>query len=139
MKGSWTYRPARMHDAPVLKAIRVAAGWGEGDVEPWLQESAAGRRVFWVAEAESRVIGMVGLKLSDPDPDVANGTDRVEIAFLAVAPEARGQGLARRLTELMERKGQELGYSVISLNTNVVNATAIHLYESMGYVEFKRG
>src|SRR5690349_17778724 len=86
----WTFRHAREDDAATLRAIRVQAGWGEQDVERWLRESSAGTRVFWVAERDSEVVGMVGLKFRDFDQDVANGSDRMEIAFLAVAPHERG-------------------------------------------------
>ena len=52
-----------------------------------------------------------------------------------IAPEARGQGLARRLLGALEEKARSLGYRVVKLETNQALTEAQHLYHSSGYEE----
>jgi GNAT superfamily N-acetyltransferase len=52
-----------------------------------------------------------------------------------VAPQARGQGVARALLGALEAAARELGYAVARLDTGPDQPHARALYESSGYVE----
>lgn len=56
-----------------------------------------------------------------------------EIKRMYVAPEARGQGLARRLLFALEDAARGLGYEVCRLDTGPKQGHAQRLYEAEGY------
>jgi len=56
-----------------------------------------------------------------------------EIKRMYVAPEARGQGLARILLRALEDAARGLGYAVARLDTGERQPDAQRLYESEGY------
>jgi len=53
-----------------------------------------------------------------------------------IAPYARGFGLARMLVEKLEERAASLGHRVINLDVRETQATAIALFESLGYVHW---
>jgi ribosomal protein S18 acetylase RimI-like enzyme len=53
-----------------------------------------------------------------------------------IAPYARGFGLARRMVEKVEERAAALGHRVINLDVRETQATAIALFESLGYVHW---
>lgn len=59
--------------------------------------------------------------------------EALEIAKLAVAPEFRGQGLARRLVSRCIAHAREQGARRITLLSNSQLQAAIRLYESVGF------
>jgi GNAT superfamily N-acetyltransferase len=58
-----------------------------------------------------------------------------EIKKMFVAPEARGQGVARVLLQALEDLARERGYAVVRLDTGPRQPHAQRLYESEGYAE----
>jgi GNAT superfamily N-acetyltransferase len=60
-----------------------------------------------------------------------------ELKRMYVVPEARGQGVARRLLEALEDRARQLGYAVARLDTGPRQPGARHLYESAGYREIE--
>jgi len=52
-----------------------------------------------------------------------------------IAPNVRGQGLAKRLLRALEDKAGELGYRFVRLETNKALGEAQQLYRSSGYTE----
>ena len=56
-----------------------------------------------------------------------------EIKRVFVRPEARGQGLARRLMNALEAKAIEYGARTFLLETGPLQAEALFLYERLGY------
>jgi GNAT superfamily N-acetyltransferase len=60
-----------------------------------------------------------------------------EIKKMYVAPDARGQGVARELLYALEDAARELGYTVARLDTGPRQPGARHLYESEGYVQIE--
>lgn len=59
--------------------------------------------------------------------------DELHVLNVAVAPEARRGGVARRLLDVVEAGGREQGARVALLEVRVSNAAAIALYRSLGY------
>jgi len=57
---------------------------------------------------------------------------------VAVAPEAQGRGLGRRLLAFADAEARRRGQRAIRLYTNVKMVGNIALYESLGYVETHR-
>ena len=53
-----------------------------------------------------------------------------------IAPYARGQGLAKLLTERVEASARTLGYQVLNLDVRETQEAAIALYESLGYIRW---
>lgn len=82
---------------------------------------------FVVGELDGRPVCCGGLKRL---PDGA-----CEIKKMYVAPEARGQGVARALLQHLEREARRLGYETARLDTGPRQASAQGLYRSEGYAE----
>lgn len=62
-----------------------------------------------------------------------DGPGELELAKLTVAPEFRGQGIARRLVERCIEYGREHGVTRLILVSNSRLQAALRLYESMGF------
>jgi GNAT superfamily N-acetyltransferase len=58
---------------------------------------------------------------------------------VAVAPDARGLGLGRRLIEFAEDAARAAGFKAIRLYTHVMMTENVTLYGRAGYVETHRG
>jgi ribosomal protein S18 acetylase RimI-like enzyme len=63
--------------------------------------------------------------------------DEFRIETLAVAAEARGQGIGTRLLNEAERHAREHGYAVLSLDVVDTNLRARQLYERLGFREIR--
>jgi ribosomal protein S18 acetylase RimI-like enzyme len=86
-----------------------------------------------VAEDEShRLLGCV---FSASRTDYFTGERHGHVEVLALAPEAEGQGLARRLMDAAEAWAKGLGYRLMTLNVFATNVRARGLYDRLGYGE----
>jgi ribosomal protein S18 acetylase RimI-like enzyme len=87
-----------------------------------------------VAEQAGRLIGTV---MFYPDGSLsAQGSwpaDSAGVLRLAVIPEARGIGLARRLTDECIRRAREAGIKTVALHTTDWMPVAKAMYERMGF------
>ncbi len=110
---------ARLLAAAFAELVARYGPRGRSDVLP-------GAR-YLVAVVEGEAAGCVALQPLPEDP--ATG----EVKRMYVAPEARGQGLARRLLEDLESLARELGYRRLRLATGKQAGPAVALYESSGY------
>ena len=144
-------RPYRPNDADDLRRLTVDSFAGvtlEQNVEDALgvlngrdwrwrkarhvdEDVAANPAGVFVAEAGGRVVGYVSTRV---DREAGKG----RIPNLAVAEEARNQGLGRRLIEhaLDYFRAEGLEYAVIE--TMAQNAIGHHLYTACGFVEVAR-
>ncbi len=59
--------------------------------------------------------------------------DHLLLDNVAVAPEAQGQGLGRRLVEAAEEVAKTLGYGTVRLYTHETMVENIGLYEHLGF------
>jgi ribosomal protein S18 acetylase RimI-like enzyme len=82
-----------------------------------------------VAEQDGVVRGILVLIPQD---------DAMLIDNVAVAPDAQGSGLGRRMLEFAERATVEAGYGAIKLYTNEAMTENIALYKRIGYAETHR-
>jgi ribosomal protein S18 acetylase RimI-like enzyme len=125
--------------AEVLRAA-IYAGASISFITPFSLDEA---RVFWDAKAKQvrsggrrvinaldgdRIVGTVQLDLDTPP----NQQHRAEIAKLLVHPDARRQGIARKLMVAIEDAAHAAGRTLVTLDT-ATGGPAELLYRSMGY------
>ena len=94
----------------------------------WL---TTGQARGWIAEREGLPVGGALLELKEalPSPLTAQRV-RGYLFNVFVAPEARGQGLARKLTEAALEASRSLGLEMVELHAS---KDAEALYRSMGF------
>nr|WP_319552275.1 GNAT family N-acetyltransferase [uncultured Vibrio sp.] len=90
----------------------------------------AGSRKIFLAYDNGSVIGAVQLSLCSK----ANGSHRGEVEKLMVKTSARGQGVSKKLMSLMESSAEEIGLSLLVLDTRLGDI-ASSLYRAIGYNE----
>ena len=88
-----------------------------------------------IAEVDKEIVGSVLLFLSS---EAAYGRPELGIhspiiRLLAVSPNARGLGLATLLIQEAARRSLELGASTLNLHTSDMMASAVKLYEKLGF------
>jgi putative acetyltransferase len=84
---------------------------------------------FFVARILGRAVGCGGFTLG------ADGY--AELKRIFVKPEARGQGVGRKILEAIEAHARRIGVCTMQLETGIKSAEAIGLYIGLGYE--KRG
>ncbi|MGB3632718.1 MAG: GNAT family N-acetyltransferase [Rubrobacteraceae bacterium] len=85
-----------------------------------------------VAEGEEGILGVMSFWVK---PDLAHGDLVVEIPMLAVAEEARRQGVGKLLIQKAQEVASEHGASLIELIATPGNTSAREFYRSLGFVE----
>lgn len=85
-----------------------------------------------VAEGEESLVGVVSFWIK---PDLAHGDTVVEIPMLAVAEEARRQGVGKLLIQKVQKLASEHEASLIELIATPDNTDAREFYRSLGFVE----
>lgn len=133
---SQTLSPALPADAPAVAALVEAAyapyiariGTEPG---PMLDdyEAVIARHTVRVARAGGVIVGLVVLIEADGGILLDN---------IAVAPEAQGQGIGRRLMEFAETEAARRGYARLDLYTHEMMTENIGIYRRRGYVETDR-
>ena len=84
---------------------------------------------FLIAWSDTLPVACVCLHTLDP----ALGANVGEVKRLWVAPDARGQGLARRMMTAIEDQARTFGYTRLQLDTNAHLPEAIALYTKTGW------
>lgn len=97
--------------------------------DPWSANSIASElenplSLWLVAECGVRLIGYVGSQSVFEEADMMN---------LAVAPDARRQGVAEALISALSEQLVQNGVEVLTLEVRQSNAPAIALYEKLGF------
>ena len=82
---------------------------------------------FFVAQAGATLIGMFGLE--------AAGEGAMELRRMYVDPDARRQGIARRMLAFAEDEARRLGAREMVLSTSEIQKEALALYGNAGYRE----
>ena len=87
-----------------------------------------GGQIFLAISADSQVLGCCALK---PHPEA----DCYELAKMAVAPEAQGKGIGRKLGEALLDYAKSHGVKRIFLEGNTRLEASIALYRKLGFRE----
>ena len=89
-----------------------------------------------VAELDGKVVGSAALYAPDSAAygSLASASAWPEVRLVAVAPLARGRGVARALVDECVRRARAAGASVLGLHTSRSMRAAMKLYERMGFV-----
>ena len=105
-----------------LDQISFSLPWPERSFRFEVTENTASR--CWVAEVDSRVIGIVVAWLL---------VDEVHIATIATHPDFRRQGIARRLLSHTLSHAMDEGASSSFLEVRASNLAAQEMYRQFGY------
>ena len=89
---------------------------------------------IYAANVGNRYVGWISL-IYMPKVGKWNGNGHVYVDELWVAPNYRGQGVAKALMKKADELKTELSAAAIRLYVNVNNPIAKKLYESCGYLE----
>lgn len=120
-------RPARPADAPdVSRLLRLAFGFDEPRAAEYLAH-AADETVFILPDDQDRALACAAL-LGTAHSFRGAAVPAASIAHLAIAPEARGTGLARPLVEALCDQAQARGAAMVSLF-----ASARPVYRTCGF------
>ena len=95
--------------------------WSEAAIAPELENPLS---LWLVAEQDDTLLGYIGSQSVPPEADMMN---------LAVAPEARRQGIAEALVHALEAALREKGTESLTLEVRVSNLPARTLYEKLGF------
>jgi [ribosomal protein S18]-alanine N-acetyltransferase len=124
-------RRAHAEDLPSIVRIENSSfdhdAWDRGLFLDYL--ARPDRSVFLVAAIDHRVVGYAL---------AFDSRTRAEVHSIAVAPAARGRGVAvallRRIIGLLRRRG----FATVSLNVRLDNKAAIGLYRKLGFERVRR-
>ena len=87
-------------------------------------------RILLVVEQEGRILGMAQLARSG----AMNAEHRAEVQRVAVADNARGNGIGRQLMAAVEETARQFGLTLLWLTTHEGSA-ACTFYEALGYTK----
>ncbi len=130
------FRPMGAADAEAAATLDATCFAGEHH-EPWsaklfldeLSAEAPAPRSWWVAHDDGELLGIAGGMVVEHD---------VQILDVAVSPEHRREGIARKLLAHVSYDAQMLGCTTASLEVEAENEGAIALYRSLGFDEAGR-
>lgn len=80
--------------------------------------------LYLVVKVQSVIVGYCGLLQSFEEADITN---------VAVHPEWRGRGIAYQMLQTLMEQGKTRGIERYTLEVRVSNASAIHVYEKLGF------
>lgn len=129
-------RPMGAADAEAAAALERACYLGAAHT-PWtaaqflseFSADAAVPRSWWVAHDDGELVGIAGGMVVEHD---------IEILDVAVAPDRRRAGIARKLLAHVSYDAQMLGCTTASLEVEDGNDAARALYEGLGFTEAGR-
>ncbi len=136
---SITLRPIQPRDnaplATLIRAILASVGlnrpgtvYSDPTTDHLYELFQRPRSTYFVAEQAGRVLGGAGIYHTDGLP-----ADTVELARVYLVPEARGQGLGRRLIETCLEAAARADFRYVYLETGPELVTALPLYEQLGF------
>ena len=140
-------REARPEERPAIAALTMEA-YGEYattmERESWTMLEGALRQSLaddhgvtrLVVEIDGEIVGSAALYEPGVDAygSLASRAAWPEVRLVAVAPSARGRGIAGALVRECVRRAKGAGASQLGLHTSRSMAAAMRLYERMGFV-----
>ena len=143
---AYVVRDARPADRDAIRDLTLSAYSEYAQVmEPdsWAGLSAAVQAALSSSDPMERIVAdddgtLIGSVLLYPASaraygDLASAANDPELRLLAVAPEARGRGVGRALVDECVRRARLAGAAALGLHTSKSMATAMQLYERMGF------
>jgi ribosomal protein S18 acetylase RimI-like enzyme len=131
---------ARDHDAAEAVARRAFAEYERAYPEwtPLLREGnpmtkIAGEGELLVAERDGRIVGCVGYIPPGRSRNPVFDKEWAALRFMAVDPDARGQGVSRALAHECVRRAKRDGADHLALFTSPAMQIAIAMYKRMGF------
>jgi [ribosomal protein S18]-alanine N-acetyltransferase len=125
-------RQAEMSDAPAIAALHAMSfdrPWGLMEFERLLAEENIASHVAAGGSARADAEGFVLSRIA---------TDEAEILSIAVAPERRGEGVARRLLDAHREVLVLSRVRTLFLEVEDTNDPALALYRRQGFQEVSR-
>ncbi|MCS0655963.1 GNAT family N-acetyltransferase [Cytobacillus firmus] len=89
------------------------------------------------AEGALFLAGLIDNELVCTGAITNDGNGECRLQRMSVKKEFRGQGIARMMVRKLEDHAKEAGYKKVVLETNIAWDSAVNLYKSCGYKEFK--
>lgn len=111
-------------------SIGFLPGLSEEEAAAYWESVCSENTLLILAKQDDQIAGTIQLHLTTKP----NGLHRVEIAKLMVSPSFRRKGIARLLMEHAENTAQDLGKTLIVLDTREGDPSNL-LYRSLGYIE----
>lgn len=118
--------PADVPQIAALERLCFSDPWSEGSVAGELENELS---LWLVAEEDGTVRGYIGSQSVPPDCDILN---------LAVAPDARRQGLGQQLLQALLDALHRRGSERVFLEVRPTNVPARALYAALGFEEIGR-
>ena len=118
--------PADIPQIAALERLCFSDPWSEGSVASELENELS---LWLVAEEDGTVRGYIGSQSVPPDCDILN---------LAVAPDARRQGLGQQLLQALLDALHRRGIERVFLEVRPTNVPARALYAALGFEEIGR-
>jgi [ribosomal protein S18]-alanine N-acetyltransferase len=125
-------RPAEMADSAQISAIHAASfdrPWGLMEFERLLAEETTLAHVAAETASSAMVAGFVLSRVA---------ADEAEVLSIAVIPERRGEGIARRLLDAHREMLRFERAKVLFLEVEDANLPALALYRRQGFMEVSR-
>lgn len=85
---------------------------------------------FLVGTIDNKIVAMGGLRKFDEQT--------VEVRRMRVDPDLQRKGYGQIILDALEKRANDLGYSILMLNTSAKQIPAQKFYEKNGYKEIKR-
>ena len=122
----------RIHHA-AWPAIFARASGPSHDEPHWRQSVVGTANAAFVAELEDRIVGFVTLTLVNEDHVLVQPVRFARINSVCVAATARGAGIGSSLMAAAEEWSISQGASDLRLVVYEFNASAVRLYEELGF------
>lgn len=123
------YREATLLDLPILVSLDREyfpdTAW---PTEQFRAELSGKTRKFLIAESDDQIIGYASAYLPSAGGDC-------DLMTIAVAPEFRRKGIAKRFISELEGWAKSLDADSMMLEVDIKNESAISLYSGLGYLK----
>lgn len=118
------FEPIQESQIPAILEIEKVSNTAPWSERSFRNELGHEHGIFLVALVQGKVVGYGGIWMV---------IDEAHVTTVAIAPEFRRQGIARRLLAELLTRGKEKGMVCSTLEVRAGNEAAINLYQSFGY------
>ena len=108
----------------------VGTAYADAETSKMYESYQGAHEIYFVVEKDGNVFGGAGIK---PLRDFENSV--CELQKMYFSPEIRGLGLGKKVLMSCLEKAKEFGFKTCYLETIPSLKAAIHLYESLGFIQ----